>query len=171
MEYSKEQAYHNTLLLLRQYRAARWNLEMGMAQIRESSPMDFDLPLEEQLHVISDLGVSYYGKPLEQQADTLQLTWQMLQLIDRSVHMMRSRHPKGELYYQILYLNFLSEEGSLPTAMLLDTLKEHGFYMSNRSYFRHKKAAIDLLGSILWGYTTRDCLQLLQQYVERLQYE
>ena len=169
MEYSKEQAYHNTLLLLRQYRAARWNLELGMAQIRENSPMDFNLPMEEQLSAISDLGVSYYGKPLEQQTDALLLTWKMLQLIDHSVQMMRTRHAKGELYYQILYLNFLSEEGTLPTALLLDGLKAHGFYMSNRSYFRHKKSAIDVLGSVLWGYTTRDCLQLLQQYVKRLQ--
>lgn len=163
-----EDYYHNTQLLLRNYRSARWNLELELSQICDSSPMDFGTSIEDRLLSIEEIGVSYYGSQLQSQASNVRLTWQMIQYIDKSIALIRSKHPQGELYYQIFYLCYLSEEGQPHLTELLRRLQQYGFYLSGRSFYRRRKEAISLLGSVLWGYTSKDCLNVLQQYMQGL---
>lgn len=164
-----EDCYHNTQLLLRNYRSARWNLELELSQICDSSPMDFGTSVEDRLLSIEGIGVSYYGSQLQSQAFNVRLTWQMIQYIDKSVALIRTRHPQGQLYYHILYYCYLSVEKQLPIPALIKQLQQHGFYISTRSFYRRRKEAISLLGSVLWGYTSKDCLDVLEQYMQQIQ--
>lgn len=164
-----EDYYHNTQLLLRNYRSARWNLELELSQICDSTPMDFGTSVEDRLLSIEGIGVSYYGIHLQSQASNVRLTWQMIQYIDKSIALIRSKHPQGQLYYQILYCCYLSEEGPLALPELMKRLQQHGFFISTRSFYRRRKEAVTLLGSVLWGYTSKECLDVLQQYMQQLQ--
>ncbi len=173
MQYSEDKKvpadhYHNTQLLLRNYRSALWNLELELSQICDSFPMDFGTSIEDKLLSIEEIGVSYYGSQLESQAVNVRLTWQMIQYIDKSLALIRTRHHQGELYYQILYLCYFSEGGQPPLPDLLQQLQQHGFYLSGRSFYRRRREAISLLGSVLWGYTSKDCLNALWEYIQKL---
>jgi hypothetical protein len=43
-------------------------------------------------------------------------------------------------------------------------LKPHISDISQRTFFRRRKDAINALSSILWGYTSQDSLHLLEQF-------
>lgn len=161
--------YHNTQLLLQHYRPASWNLELEMMQVCETYPMDYGNSMEESLTSMENIGVSYYGDSLRHQVTALRQTAVMIQLINRSVQTIRTKHPKGELYYQILYLSYLSPEIPASTNIILEALEQKNIFISNRTFFRHRSKAISLLSSVLWGYTSKQCISVLQEFVEQLE--
>jgi len=40
-----------------------------------------------------------------------------------------------------------------------------GFLMSQASYYNYLNAAIKAIDSILWGYTARDCIGIIKQFL------
>lgn len=164
---SPEQYYHNTQLLLRNYRCAVWNLEMELSQICDSYPMNTDGSLEDKLFYMEEAGASYYGSHLQRQASNARMTWQMIQYIDKSLSLIRHKHYDGELYYLILYYSYIAPEKHYTLLEQLDLLQHHGIYLSRRSFYRRRKEAVCLLGSVLWGYTSKECFQALKQYLDQ----
>ena len=47
---------------------------------------------------------------------------------------------------------------------IIEMLKPHISDISQRTFFRRRKDAINALSSILWGYTSQDSLHLLEQF-------
>ena len=43
-------------------------------------------------------------------------------------------------------------------------IRPHVSDISERTFFRRRKNAVEALSSILWGYTSRDSLSLLEQF-------
>ena len=90
----------------------------------------------------------------------------MLQLVDSAVAMMRNKHKHGELYYQVLYYNFLCEHeyGSLDD--VLEALNEAGIMISRRTMFDYRTHAINLVSTYLWGYTAKDTQNILAKFIK-----
>ena len=76
-----------------------------------------------------DSEVNKGGNRLESYARALERSKKMMQIIDTAIDLMRRKHKKGEFYYWILYY----------------------------AYYVHRDEAIEVLSSILWGYTSQDC--------------
>ena len=130
--------YHDTWMLLRKYRDVVWSLELSVQQVRRQFQIEF-------------------GSSIER-------SYKMLKLIENAVNLLRSKHKFGETYYWILYYTYLSPQQYKNTEEIIELLQPHIQDISYRTYFRKRKEAIESLSSVLWGYTSRDSLNLLEQF-------
>ena len=88
----------------------------------------------------------------------------MLKLLDSSIELLRTKHKYGETYYWLLYYSFLCPQQLRNVEEILDQLRPHMRDISYRTYYRKRNEAIDALSSILWGYTSRDSMDILEQF-------
>ncbi len=72
------------------------------------------------------------------------------------------------MYYWILYYSYLSPQQYPCADEIVEQLRPHIRNISYRSYYRHRRDAIDALSSILWGYTARESLEILQKTLPNL---
>ena len=80
-----------------------------------------------------------------------------------AVELLRSKHKYGEAYYWILYYSFLSPQQHRNADEIVELLRPHIHDISYRTYYRRRKDAIEALSSILWGYTSQECIEILQR--------
>lgn len=90
-------------------------------------------------------------------ARALERSKRMMQIIDTAIDLMRRKHKKGEFYYWILYYAYLSPQQCENAGAILQSLESKGISISLRTYYVHRDEAIEVLSSILWGYTSQDC--------------
>lgn len=57
----------------------------------------------------------------------------------------------------------LQEEAS--AREIIEKLERHIWDISYRTYFRKRQMAIDALSSVLWGYSSKESLALLEKFV------
>ena len=57
----------------------------------------------------------------------------------------------------ILYYAYLSPQQCENAGAILQSLESKGISISLRTYYVHRDEAIEVLSSILWGYTSQDC--------------
>ena len=88
----------------------------------------------------------------------------MLKLLDASIELLRTKHKNGEVYYWLLYYSFLCPQQLRNVEEILEQLRPHILDISYRTYYRKRNEAIGALSSILWGYTSRDSLDVLEQF-------
>ena len=86
----------------------------------------------------------------------------MLKLADSAVALLRTKHKHGETYYWILYYSFLSSQEHKNAEEIVNLLRTHITDISYRTYYRRRKDAIEALSSILWGYTSKDMVEVLE---------
>ena len=48
---------------------------------------------------------------------------------------------------------------------IIEKLRPHIRDISMRTYYRKRKECISALSSILWGYTSKDSMEVLEQFV------
>ena len=135
--------YHDTRTLLRKYRDVMWNLEVS------------DLDLQEEFK--AEYGLSTDALFVENYARALERSKKMMQIIDTAIDLMRRKHKKGEFYYWILYYAYLSPQQCENAGAILQSLETKGISISLRTYYVHRDEAIEVLSSILWGYTSQEC--------------
>ena len=88
----------------------------------------------------------------------------MLKLLESSIDLLRNNHKHGEQYYWILYYAFLSPQEMKNTDEILDKLAHHITNISYRTYYRKRRAAIEALSTILWGFTAKETLDTLNKF-------
>lgn len=156
--------YHNTYKLLKNYRDARWSLEVAVQQLRGEFQLEYGEDIQEFLESMYVAGADLAGTEIESRARSIERTRKMLQLIDSSVELLRTKHKMGEIYYWVLYYAFLSPQQLEDVESILEKLQPHMHNISRRTYYLRRDAAIEALGSILWGYTSRDCIEVLEKF-------
>ena len=88
----------------------------------------------------------------------------MLNLLNSAVEILRNKHKHGEQYYWILYYSYLSPQQLQNTDEIIDSLMPHITNISKRTYYRKRPEAVAALSSILWGYTSKNCLEMLDKF-------
>ena len=156
--------YHDTWILLRKYRDVVWSLELSVQQVRRQFQIEFGSSIENFLESIYLAGVDFADTGIQEHARSIERSYQMLKLMENAVNLLRSKHKFGEAYYWILYYSYLSSQQYRNTEEIIDQLRPHIQDISYRTYFRKRKEAIMALSSVLWGYTSRDSLNLLEQF-------
>ena len=109
-------------------------------------------------------GVDFSDNGIEEQARSIEKSYQMLKLLETSVNIMRNKHKHGEMYYWLLYYSYLSPQQYRSVDEIIEMIRPHVSDISERTFFRRRKNAVEALSSILWGYTSRDTLSLLEQF-------
>ena len=163
---TQDERYHDTLLLLKKYRDVVWSMSVSVEHAKSDFRECFGENIEDFLESVYVAGADLSGTDIEERAKCIERSNKMLQLVDSAVATMRKKHKYGELYYQILYYNFLCEHefGSLDE--VVEALNEAGITICRRTMFAHRTNAINLLSTYLWGYTAKDTQNILAKFIK-----
>lgn len=161
----EEYLYHNTELLLKKYRDVVWSIEVAAIQNQVSLELEMDCNLDSFLEMSYASGADLSGVRIQEQMRIMERNKKMLKIIDAAVDILRRRQVDGEAYYWILYYTYFSEKPCRNTEEIIDLISEKTEYMSWGSYFKRKARAIEILSNILWGFTSKECLAILDEFV------
>ncbi len=156
--------YHDTWVLLQKYRDVVWSLELSVQKVRMKFQIELGSSIEDFLDSIYVAGVDFKENGIQEHTQNIEQSYQMLKLLNAAIQLLRSKHKFGEDYYWILYYSFLSPQQYHNAEEIVEQLRPHIRDISYRTYYRRRKEAIEALSSVLWGYTSRDCLGLLNDY-------
>lgn len=156
--------YHDTWKLLKKYRDVVWSLEISVQHVRSKFEIEYGTSIEEFLDSIYLAGADLNGSDIEHHAKCIERSHKMLKLLDSAVELLRTRHKNGEAYYWLLYYSFLSPQQLKNVEEIIENLRPHIRDISFRTYYRRRREAIDALSSVLWGYTSKDSLDMLEQF-------
>lgn len=155
--------YRDTWKLLKSYRDAVWNLELAVKQVRHSFQIEFGSTMDEFLNSIYLAGADVGGSKLEEYAKSIERSNKMLNTLMDAVDLMRTKHKHGEQYYWTLYYSYLSPQELQNTEEIIKKLRPHIANISHRTYYRKRPEAIEALSTILWEYTSKDCISILNK--------
>lgn len=156
--------YHDTFTLLKKYRDVVWSLELSVQKVRRQFEMEMGSSIDDFLESIYLAGVDFKENGIEEHAQSIERSHKMLKLVDYSVNLLRNKHKYGESYYWILYYSFLSPQQFKNADEIVEQLRAHIQDMSLRTYYRQRNKAIEALSSILWGYSSKDNLRILNEF-------
>ena len=139
-------------------------MDLSEQQVKRRFQMEVGSSIEDFLESIYLAGVDFSDNGIEEQARSIEKSYQMLKLLETSVNIMRNKHKHGEMYYWLLYYSYLSPQQYRNVDEIIEMIRPHVSDISERTFFRRRKNAVEALSSILWGYTSRDSLSLLEQF-------
>lgn len=105
------------------------------------------------------------GAKVEKQMKVIARNKKMLELINKSVDVLRRKQADGEMYYRIIYYTYLSDEKRTSTE-IVERFATKMYHISMKTYFAKKKQAMGYLSNILWRFTTKDCLLIIKDLIE-----
>ena len=156
--------YHDTWKLLKKYRDVVWSLELSIQQVRNRFELEYGSSIEDFLDSVYLAGSDLSGSDTEHHAKCIERSYRMLKLLDSSVDLLRNKHKNGEVYYWLIYYTFLSPQQLRNVEEIIEKLRLHIRDISFRTYYRKRQEAIEALSSILWGYTSKDSMEILDQF-------
>ncbi len=156
--------YHDTLTLLKKYRDVVWSLELSVQKIRRKFQIEYGSSIEEFLDSIYLAGVDFAESGIEEHAQSIERSHKMLKLVESSAELLRTKHKNGEIYYWILYYSFFSPQKYRNADEIIEQLQPHILDISYQTFYRKRKEAINVLSSILWGYSSRESMNLLAEF-------
>ncbi len=139
-------------------------LELAVRQVRNTFQIDHGNSIEAFLESIYIAGADIGGSKLESYSKSIERSNQMLTLLNSAVDILRNKHKHGEQYYWILYYTYLSPQQLQNTDEIIEKLQPHIMNMSHRTYYRKRPLAVEALSTVLWGYTSKDCLEVLVRF-------
>lgn len=157
--------FHDTWKLLKNYRDAVWNLELAVQQVKNTFEIEYGNSIDEFLESIYLAGANLGGSKLENYAKSIERSNRMLKLLTSAVDMLRNKHKHGEQYYWLLYYTYLSPQQLQNTEEIIEKLQPHIMNISYRTYYRKRPLAIEALSTILWGYTSKECIDILDKFI------
>ena len=156
--------FHDTDKFLRRYRDATYSLKVVVRQMETQFRLKYGTSVDEFLDSIYAAGADLSGDDIEERAKSIERSNRMLKMLDSSVDLLRNNHKYGEQYYWILYYTFLSPQELHGTNEIIETLRPHISNISYRTYYRKRHAAIEALSTILWGFTAKETIALLDEF-------
>ncbi len=157
--------YHDTWKLLKKYRDVVWSLELSVQQVRNRFEIEYGNAIEDFLDSVYLAGADIAGSEIEHHAKCIERSHRMLKLLDTAVDLLREKHKNGEIYYWLLYYTYLSPQQMRNVEEIIEKLRPHIRDISMRTYYRKRQECISALSSILWGYTSKDSVKMLEQFV------
>jgi hypothetical protein len=147
-EKKRKEAYHNTLLLLSNYRNILWQTDSELDTIAA----ELNLPLQKLDAVLSriDAEIGMENRRLELRLERLAKTRLLLDRINDALTSLKRKPDNGPLLYELIYLTYIGEE----KLVLNDIL--YRLNISRRHYYRLKEQAVTAISLRLWSAPTTD---------------
>ena len=158
---TEDPRYHDTWRLLKKYRDVVWSMELSVQQLKKEFECEYNSNIDDFLESVYMAGADLSGTQIEDHARCIERSNKMLKLVDSAVDLLRTKHKNGEAYYWILYYTYLIPQQFESTNDIIEQLKPHIRDISRATYYRRREKAIEVLSSILWGYTSKSCIELL----------
>lgn len=160
----EDKRYHDTVLLLQKYREITWSISVETEQVRGAFQNEYGKTIDQFLDDMYCAGAELGGTELEDRARCIARSRKMLKLLESAISKIRLRSD-GELLYQILFLSYLTNE-KLTTQQIISRLEGMEFFFCERTLFRKRNEAVELVASVLWGYSSKDCKEILDSFVD-----
>lgn len=160
----EDKRYHNTWKLLSHYRDVVWSMEVSVEELRNEFKLEYKTNIDDFLESVYMAGADLSGTQVERHARTISRSNEMLKLVNRAVEVLRTKHKYGEKYYWVLFYTFLSPQQYESADELVAQLKPHIHDISRPTYFRIRRKAVDAVSPILWGYSSRECISILDEF-------
>ena len=162
----QDSRYHDTLLLLKKYRDVVWSMSVSVEHAKSDFRECFGENIDEFLESVYIAGADLSGTDIEERAKCLERSNKMLKLVDSAVETVRKKHKYGEMYYQILYYNYFSEQEYSSLDEVVQALNNAGFNMCRRTMTDHRAIAVSLVSTYLWGYTAKNTQEILNNFIK-----
>ncbi len=162
---SPEDRLHNTKLLLKQYRKVAYAVKISEEELNLRMEMEHGTKLS-TLEVNAALaGMDLSNTKLENYTRSVVRSKNMLEIINNSLESVRQDPEHGELMYQILYLTYFSPQKPRNREQIIAILDREGFPLCTSTYHVYLNEAIKAIDKILWGYTAKDCMEIVKQFL------
>lgn len=162
---AKPDHFHNTKYLLKQYRRVAYAIELSEAEMNLRMEMEHGARLS-TLEINAELaGIDLSSTKLEGYARSVIRSKNMLEIINTALEGVRLDPDRGGLYYQVLYQTYFTKVKPRNRDQIIRELDQLGYPMSPASYHNYLNAAINALDRILWGYTARDCIGIIKEFL------
>lgn len=161
---AEDPRYHDTWRLLKKYRDVVWSMELSVQQVKKEFEIEYGTTIDDFLESVYLAGADVRGTKIENHARCIERSNEMLKLLNNAVDILRTRHKSGETYYWLLYYTFLSPQQLDNVDEIIEQLRPYLRDISVPTYYRKRKKAVEALSSILWGYTSQDCVSLLADF-------
>lgn len=161
---SENPFYHDTWKLLRKYRDVVWSLELSVQQVKSRFAIEYGSCIEDFLDSMYLIGADLSGSDLEHQAKCIERSHKMIRLMESAIELLRNKHKYGETYYWILYYTYLSPQQLRNVEEIIEKLQPYIRDISFRTYYRKRNLAIEALSSVLWGYSSKDSIEILERF-------
>lgn len=135
--------YHNTLLLLENYRTICWMVEC----IPDAVAEELEVPLGNLDRLLDkvDLELSMENKKLESRLYSASRTRLLLDRVNKAITMLRLKPENGEEMYQVIYRTYVKSHIKSVEDIYLE------LNLSRRKYYKIRKQAIMLISLSLWS--------------------
>ena len=141
-------SYHNTLLLLQNYRTLVWVMECFPETVAEELDRPFS-DVDELLEQM-DLQLTMGNRKLENQLEGAKKSRLLLDRVNEALTVLRQKPRNGDDLYKLIYLTYIGPE-TLSHRELIYRLA-----MSSRQYYRFREQAITILSIRLWSAPAAD---------------
>lgn len=160
-----ESILHDTRLLLKKYRQVKWALEVASKTALHELRAKTGDPLDTYLHAAVFAGADISNTSLERRAQSMERSRKMISLIDESALFVRDNHPRGEMYYQILYLYYFSPK-AMTVEEIVRQMEENGNPVCKATLRKYRNEAVTVVGEVLWGYDDRQTAAILTEIIK-----
>lgn len=144
----QKNTYHNTLMLLKNYRTIAWLIECFPSTVAEELEERFE-NIDELIDKV-DIEMSMGNRKLESRMAGIQKSRLLLDRVNEALSVLKRKPDNGEILYNLIYLTFIAPE-KLNHQELLYRLNT-----SSRSYYRLREQAITILSIRLWAAPEKD---------------
>lgn len=144
----RKNTYHNTLMLLKNYRNIAWMMECFPDTIAE----ELEEPFEELDELIDRIEVEaeFSNKKLENRIEGVQKSRILIDRVNEALTVLKKKPLDGEKLYNIIYQTYITPEKLTITEIL------YRLDLSPRHYYRLREQAITILSIRLWSAPTGD---------------
>ena len=139
----QKNTYHNTLMLLKNYRTIAWMLECFPDNVAE----ELDRPFENLDELIDhiDVEMSMGNRKLESRIEGVRKSRILLDRVNEALTVLKKKPENGEILYNLIYQTFITPENLSLTDIL------YRLDISPRHYYRLRSQAITILSIRLWA--------------------
>lgn len=154
--------FHNTKELLKKYRQVMMCVGENLDEIETNiNDIGDRFAILAEFTRIEDIDLSEIK--LENHLRCMERTRQMIILINSAIAKLRKYDINGEEFYWILYLKYICDnsEKCKNDMDIIDKMCDEGIPISTSTFYRRHNMAIDALSNILWGYTTKESIKIV----------
>ena len=141
-------SYHNTLLLLQNYRTLVWMMECFPETVAEELDKPFS-DVDELLEQM-DLQLAMGNRKLETRLEGTKKPRLLMDRVNEALTVLRQKPKNGDELYKLIYLTYIGPE-TLTHRELIYRLA-----LSSRQYYRLREQAITILSIRLWSAPSAD---------------
>lgn len=144
----RQNAYHNTELLLKHYRNIAWMIECFPETVSEELNRSFD-DVDTMIERL-DFEISIGNRTIENRLESMYKSRRLLDSVNEALTVLQKKPEDGERLYKLIYLTYISPE-TLTHNQIVYRLD-----ISSRQYYRLREQAINILSIRLWSAPNKD---------------